>query len=119
MSDQRTFWAAIVTMVVWVAIAVISVAFLLIAETSSLGAAIFIILMAGMGIGGMAVVWDSPESRASAPPTARSEQRRSRKKKHAEQESMARLLETLDEDQIIELETLLMAQQDDNMAYHG
>jgi hypothetical protein len=115
--EPLSFWAAIVTMVIWVALTVISVLFMTMHGTDALGSAIFIILMTGMGIGGTAVVWENiAKFRHQEPqPTQR---RASRKdKRRTSSERIERLIEVLDDDEIIELETLLLAREDDAIDY--
>lgn len=111
MDDQRTFWMAVVTAVMWASLAVISIIFMRLPDTTALGAAVFIIMMAGIGVGGMAAVWDSGREKSAS--SARQEQPAGagHKVKRMDPERLARLMETLDEDQIIELESLLMSRQ--------
>ena len=59
MPDQTPFWAAIATIVVWVAITAISVMFLLMMRPDAVLAALFVASMAGIGVAGTHVVWDN------------------------------------------------------------
>ncbi|GAB4569136.1 MAG: hypothetical protein Kow0077_01160 [Anaerolineae bacterium] len=113
MENPRAFWAAIITGVIWVAVGAISVIFMGMEGVSALGAAIFIVIMAGIAVGGTAVVWGTEADR----PVERSERaaaraRRARKSKRIDPERLERLMEVLDEDELIELESLLMAQRE-------
>ncbi|MFC1959577.1 hypothetical protein ACFLYO_02595 [Chloroflexota bacterium] len=110
MNEQRTFWAAIVTIVMWVALTMISLVFMMEMTTNALGAGVFVIIMAGMAIGGTAVIWDNV-GRQPAVQASSSKQRR--KAKREQRARAAQLVEDLDADQLIELETLLLAGQDD------
>ncbi|NPV66291.1 MAG: hypothetical protein HPY64_04010 [Anaerolineae bacterium] len=110
MSDQRTFWTAIVTMVIWVAMTVISIIFMTLEDVTALGAAAFVIIMAGVAIGGTIAIWTGETESARQPGGMRGD---TRKTKRGDPERIARLIEQLDGDQMVELETLLMARRDD------
>lgn len=109
MSDQRTFWTAIVTMVIWVAMTVISIIFMTLHDVTALGAAAFVIIMAGVAIGGTIAIWTGEAEPARQPGVMRDP----RKAKHGDPERIARLIEQLDGDEMVELETLLMARRGD------
>ena len=115
--EPVSFWASIVTMVMWVALTIISALFMSMSGSDALGSAIFIIILAGIGIGGTAVVWENTAKMRGGEP---SEVQRSRARKDKRRTSSARierLVEALDEDEIIELETLLLARDDDELNY--
>lgn len=112
MQDQRTTWAAIITAMMWIAIIVISAIFMAMDDVSALGAAFFVITMAGIAVGGTAIVWGSMPA-DSVPASIESGSRSRRKSKRLDPDRLARLMESLDEDQVIELESLLMAQRED------
>lgn len=113
MNDQRSVLAAIITGIMWVAVIVVSAIFMAMDDVSSLGAALFVITMAGIAVGGTAVMWGAVASAPPVPPTTAERNHQQRKAKRLDPERLARLMESLDEDQIIELETLLMAQRED------
>jgi hypothetical protein len=116
MRDLRTFWAAVITAIMWSAVALISIIFMRLADVTAAGAAVFVIIMAGIAIGGTAVVWGSTVATPVTASQARTDSARgTRKSKRLDPERLARLMETLDEDQIIELETLLMAQRENGL----
>jgi len=111
MSDQRTFWTAIVTLVIWVAMTVISIVFMTLDDVTALGAAAFVIIMAGTAVGGTIALWTSRAESAPQPAQAHD----ARKIKRGDPERIARLIEHLDSDQMVELESLLMARRDDTL----
>lgn len=113
MHDQRAQLAAAITGIMWIAVIVVSAIFMGMDDVSSLGAALFVITMAGIGIGGTAIMWSGISESAPAARSDREASRQHRKSKRLDPDRMARLMETLDDDQIIELETLLMAQRQD------
>ncbi len=121
MHDNSSFWGTIATVVMWVGVTAMSVLFMILMHPDALGAAIFLVMMAGVGIGGSAVIWDNivklrrialeAERRSSdypAPATA--------KAKRNARRNLDRLLEHLDEDEIVELETLLMSREGEERA---
>lgn len=112
MENQRTFWAAIVTMVMWVALTIISTLFMVMTDATAIGVAVFIIIMAGIGVGGTGVVWTGDAGNtaqyASPPQTESSSQRKS---KRPDRRRLKNLMDELDDDQIVELEYLLTEQQ--------
>jgi hypothetical protein len=59
MQDQSSFWGTIATIVMWVGMSAMSVLFMLLMRPDALGAAIFLLIMAGIGVGGSAVIWDN------------------------------------------------------------
>ncbi len=111
MQEQRAFWAAVITGLMWIAVIVVSAIFMAMEGVTPLGAAIFVIMLAGIAVGGTAAVWDSLKAAPSAPEVATAGGQR-RKAKRFDPERLARLMDTLDEDQIIELESLLLAQDE-------
>lgn len=115
MHDSRYFWAAIATIVMWVAITIIAVAFMIASGPDALGAAIFVFLMASIGVGGMAVLWEAMKDITKAEVKAHRKEQgstaaRAGKAKRDRLSRLERLAERLDDDDLIELETLLMAQ---------
>ncbi|MBN2471891.1 MAG: hypothetical protein JXN59_14305, partial [Anaerolineae bacterium] len=66
MQDQRGLWAAVITGLMWVAFIVVSAIFMAMEGVTPLGAAIFVIMMAGIAVGGTAAVWDSLKAAPSA-----------------------------------------------------
>jgi hypothetical protein len=121
MANQRTFWSAIVTMVMWVALTVISIIFMFLDDVSSAGAAMFIIIMAGMALGGTIAIWETTsqgqESTQDDSGASRAAASSQRKSKRAVSPDLARLVDQLDQDQIIELETLLLSRDDEFAEY--
>ncbi len=121
MQDQSSFWGTIATIVMWVGMSAMSVLFMLLMRPDALGAAIFLLIMAAIGVGGSAVIWDNivklrkialdaaRRSVDSTPPAAAKSKRNARR-------NLDRLLEHLDEDEIIELETLLMSREGEERA---
>lgn len=116
MHERRVFWTAMVTALMWIVIALISIVFMRLEGVTAAGAAIFVIVMAGIAIGGTAMMWSTLAGvPAAANLPAAEVSRRTTKTKRLDPERLARLMETLDEDQIIELETLLLAQREDGL----
>ncbi len=111
MSDQRTFWTAIVTLVIWVAMTVVSIIFMTLDDVTALGAAAFVIIMAGVAVGGTVAIWTG-EAESGVRPAATHEPR---KNKRGDPERIARLIEQLDSDEMVELESLLMARRDESL----
>jgi hypothetical protein len=114
MREQTAFWAAATTIVVWVAVTSLAVVFMIFTKPEALGAAIFVFLMAAMGVGGTVAIWEAVGKTHSQPEKepARTELRKAKRGSDA-QGRIERLVESLDEDEIVELETLLLAREDD------
>ncbi len=111
MLEQTPFWAAITTMVVWVAVTILSTVFMIAAEPDALGAAIFVVLMAAIGVGATVAGW---EAVGQIQRGAGAESRReSGKAKRRQSSRVARLIDDLNADEIVELETLLLAREQD------
>lgn len=118
MHEQRYFWMAVATIVMWVVIAAISIVFLIAAQADALGAAIFVIIMTGIGGGGMAVVWDAAKDITKAEIQAEAAYRSlASQKTKRETSRLARLVNDLDDDELVELETLLMARESGPLDY--
>ena len=109
-------------MVVWVAITAISVLFMLMMQPDAILAALFVVSMAGIGVAGTHVVWDNivklRRFNVAAQPRHRDDdddRRRTAvaqgkaKRERTDHGRLDRLIETLDDDEIIELESLLMS----------
>lgn len=110
MNDQRSVLAAIITGMMWVAVIVVSAIFMAMDDVSALGAALFVITMAGIAVGGTAIMWGAVSDPTPTTQVIQDADRQRRKNKRLDPERLARLMETLDDDQMIELESLLLAQ---------
>ncbi len=114
MTDRMFFWAAVTTMVTWTAVTVLSVLFMNFGQPTAAGAAIFIIIMGGIGVGGTISIWEAVGKLAAQEAKAlRTHEKETRKVKRSERDRVARLVERLDEDDLVELETLLLARDDE------
>ncbi len=109
MRDSRIFWAAAITAVIWVALTAVSIIFMTLGDVTAPGAAVFIVIMMGLGIGATIPIWGFATSadRASAPEERTASRTDSYKFKRGSRERLARLLEQMDDDDIVELESLL------------
>ena len=111
MDSRERLWA---TAIIWGALMVVLITFLLVGRLGNApgvdGAVIFFVMAALTIAGSFATdkVWRRREEVS---------EQEAMKAKRSNRERIERLVETMDEDESVELETLLMAREDDELRY--
>lgn len=104
----REALAAIV--VIWAAVMAMLLLYFAFVMLDTFFTSVVVVSLAGLGLGGTYLVLD--HVREMAKHAARAQQQEQEKAKHRENERLERLLETLGDDEIVELETLLLTRED-------